>query len=72
MNFDPILYSQDADDLQALLKQKPIFLRYTSDSARVKINLTYNGTLEKTLVFCLSHQGTSWLIDNIKSVLPSE
>ena len=39
MDFDPILYSQDSDDLQALLKQRPLFLHYTPDSARVKLDV---------------------------------
>lgn len=70
MDFDPVLYSQDSDDLQALLKQAPAFLRYTPDSARVGITLSYDGTLEKTLVFHLSHQGGRWLIDDIEPVFP--
>ena len=68
MDFDPIIYSQDSDDLQVLLKQRPHFLHYTSDSARVGINLFYDGALARTLVFRLSRQGPHWLIDDIKPV----
>jgi hypothetical protein len=68
MNFDPVIYSQDSDDVQVLLKQRPHFLHYASDSARVGINLVYEGALERTLVFRLSHQGSRWLIDDIKPV----
>ena len=70
MDFDPILYSQDSDDLQALLKQVPVLLRYTPDSARVGIDLSYDGAPEKTLVFYLSRQGGRWLIDGITPVFP--
>ena len=70
LDFDPVLCSQDSDDLQALLKQTPVILHYTLDSARIGLGLSYDGALEKTLVFRLSHQGGSWLIDGIEPVFP--
>lgn len=72
LDFDPIIYSQDFDDLPALLKTRPTFLSYTPDSARVGLGLYHEGAVELTLAFRLSRQGQRWVIDNIERVFPGE
>ena len=68
--FDPILYSQDSDDLRLLLNQRSDYLSYSFESARVRIGLYHEGGLERRLVLWLARQGSHWLINHIQPVFP--
>jgi hypothetical protein len=68
-DYDPIILSQDSDDLALLLKTPPRSLRYSADSAKVSFRQMYPGLdgeePGREVLFSLSRHGQRWLIDAI-------
>ena len=68
---DPILMSQDFDDLGLLLKT-PAHLAYiTADSAQIDFPQSLDGTIggevSRVMKYRLSRSGNRWLIDDIQA-----
>ncbi len=62
---DPIILSQDSDEMPELLKLRPRLLSFSKDSAHVGLLQKINS---RWLVFHLSRTGKKWLIDDITPI----
>ena len=66
-DYDPIIFSQDSDDLAEFLPITPRLHRRTADSAWVEVpQANYAQTARTGLSFSLSRHDTKWLIDKIQ------
>lgn len=66
---DPIIFSQDSDELLELLRATPRLLRQTADSAQVVLpQQNYAQTPRTGLAFDLSRHDMRWQIDKIRPV----
>ncbi|MBC6612852.1 hypothetical protein H8B15_18150 [Hymenobacter sp. BT507] len=65
-DYDPVIFSQDSEELTELLRVTPLLQYQTADSARVVLpQPSYAQTPRTGLAFGLSRHGRRWLIDMI-------